>query len=99
MDKPCNPSPHLHYLLTTLGTSPQKTTYVLNDKPAEAEYSSLALLQLLKPEGPLPQYSTVPREDVWEDFSEEVERLGVIAEPIDIPDWTTVCKWLQWSGL
>jgi len=37
-----------HYPLTALGIHSKMTTYTLNGKTAEAEYSPLALLQLLE---------------------------------------------------
>ena len=42
-----NNGPGPHYLLTSLGTTPKKTTYHLDGATATAEHALLALLRLL----------------------------------------------------
>ncbi len=89
MDQQANADARPHYLLTALGVSPQITTYTLNGETAEAEYSPLALLQLLdtddRPDTVLCLLTSKARKQEWDDFSKQVKRLGVIAKPIDIP--------------
>ncbi len=90
MDQQVNADACPHHLLTALGVSPQMATYALNGETAEAEYSPLALLQLLdtddRPDTVLCLLTSKAREQVWDDFSKQVKGLGVGAEPIDIPD-------------
>jgi len=76
MEQRANADARPHYLLTALGVHSKMTTYTLNGKTAEAEYSPLALLQLQKPEDRpntvLCLLTEKAREQVWVNFSKEV---------------------------
>jgi len=87
---PGNQTTRRHYLLTALGIHSQTTTYTLDGETAEADYSPVALLQLLKPENRpytvLCLLTSKARKEVWKDFSRTLKDFGVEAEHIDIPD-------------
>ncbi len=89
MDRP-DKRTTLHYLLTALGIKPRQTQYGLNQKTAEAAYSPLALLKILdkkdRPDTVLCLLTDDARKRAWEDFSKEVEQIGVEAKFINIPD-------------
>lgn len=90
MDQQVNADARPHHLLTALGIHPHMTQYALNQKQESAEYSPLALLKLLdaddRPDTVLCLLTTKARKQVWDDFSKQVKRLGVIAKPLDISD-------------
>ncbi len=79
MEQQNNQNSPLHYLLTALGVHPHLTQYALNQKQEPAEYSPLALLQLLdaddRPDTVLCLLADKARAKLWDGFAKAVRPL------------------------